>query len=45
VSLVLKSAELLLCNIAAWRLHQAPEDLSVVESPVSLRDVRMFKPL
>ena len=44
VSLVLKSAELLLCAIAVWRIHEGARRLVDVENPVSLEGIILFRP-
>jgi hypothetical protein len=44
VSLVLKSAELLLCAIAVWRIHEGARRLIEVENLVSLDGIVLFRP-
>ena len=44
VSLALKSAELLLCAIAVWRLHEGARRLVEVGNPVSLDGIVLFRP-
>jgi hypothetical protein len=44
VSLVLKSAELLLCSVAAWKLRRSPQLPEDAKSPISLVGITLFRP-